>query len=76
LRPLPAGRSYADQISHVTDRRGHDRRYAIDDTKIARQLGWKPSIAFEEGLRETVQWYLDNDAWIMAVTGGDGDGDE
>lgn len=76
LRPLPAGRSYADQISHVTDRRGHDRRYAIDDTKIARQLGWKPSIAFEEGLRQTVQWYLDNDGWIMAVTGGDGDGDE
>jgi dTDP-glucose 4,6-dehydratase len=76
LRPLSGGRSYATQITHVTDRRGHDRRYAIDDTKIARQLGWKPSIAFEEGLRETVQWYLDNDAWIMAVTGGDGDGDE
>jgi dTDP-glucose 4,6-dehydratase len=75
LRPLPGGRNYAAQITHVTDRRGHDRRYAIDDTKIARQLGWKPSVEFEEGLRRTVQWYLDNEDWVMAVTGGDGDGD-
>jgi dTDP-glucose 4,6-dehydratase len=76
LRPLSGGRSYATQITHVTDRRGHDRRYAIDDTRIARELGWKPALAFDEGLRQTVQWYLDNDAWVMAVTGGDGDGDE
>lgn len=76
LRPLPGNRSYTDLITHVTDRRGHDRRYAIDDTKIARLLGWKPSVAFEEGLRQTVQWYLDNGDWVMAVTGGDGDGDE
>lgn len=74
LRPLSGGRSYAAQIEHVSDRRGHDRRYAIDDTKIVGQLGWRPSVAFEEGLRQTVQWYLDNDAWVMAVTGGDGDG--
>jgi len=76
LRPLPDNRSYTNLITHVTDRRGHDRRYAIDDTKIARLLGWKPSVAFEEGLRQTVQWYLDNGDWVMAVTGGDGDGDE
>ncbi|MDP3759125.1 MAG: dTDP-glucose 4,6-dehydratase [Ramlibacter sp.] len=76
LRPLPGGRSYAAQISHVTDRRGHDRRYAIDDSKIATELGWKPAVVFEEGLRQTVQWYLDNGDWVMAVTGGDGDGDE
>lgn len=76
LRPLPGGGSYAAQITHVTDRRGHDRRYAIDDTRIAQQLGWKPSMAFEKGLRQTVQWYLDNQDWVMAVTGGDGDGDE
>jgi dTDP-glucose 4,6-dehydratase len=76
LRPLPGGSSYAAQITHVSDRRGHDRRYAIDDTKIARQLGWKPAVAFEDGLRQTVQWYLDNGDWVMAVTGGDGDGDE
>ena len=76
LRPLPAGRSYKAQITHVEDRLGHDRRYAIDDTKLASELGWKPSVGFEEGLRQTVQWYLDNGGWVMAVTGGDGDGDE
>lgn len=72
LRPL-AGQRYAGQITHVTDRRGHDRRYAIDDSKIAAELGWKPAIAFDAGLRQTVQWYLDNSDWLLAVTGGDGD---
>jgi dTDP-glucose 4,6-dehydratase len=70
LRPPPGGRSYATQISHVTDRRGHDRRYAIDDSKIAAELGWTPSIVFEKGLRQTVGWYLDNPEWVAAVTAG------
>jgi dTDP-glucose 4,6-dehydratase len=72
-RPLPGGRSYKAQIAHVQDRRGHDRRYAIDDAKIAAELGWKPAMPFEQGLRETVRWYLDNGDWILAVTGGDDD---
>jgi dTDP-glucose 4,6-dehydratase len=75
LRPLPAGRRYKAQITHVADRRGHDRRYAIDDTRIASELGWKPSVAFDQGLRETVRWYLDNGDWVLAVTEGDDDDD-
>ena len=62
LRPKPAG-SYADQITFVTDRPGHDARYAIDPTRIRAELGWRPSVTVEEGLRRTVQWYLDNEAW-------------
>jgi dTDP-glucose 4,6-dehydratase len=54
-------------ISFVTDRLGHDRRYAIDATKIQRELGWTPAHKFESGIRETVQWYLDNQAWVKAV---------
>jgi len=54
-------------ISFVTDRPGHDRRYAIDATKIQRDLGWTPAHKFEDGIRETVQWYLDNQAWVKAV---------
>ena len=61
-RPLADG-SYRDQITFVTDRPGHDRRYAIDASKIERELGWKPSVTFEEGLARTVDWYLDNDWW-------------
>jgi dTDP-glucose 4,6-dehydratase len=64
LRPLPGGRRYAEQIRHVADRRGHDRRYAIDAGKIERELGWRPAETLESGLRKTVQWYLDNPAWI------------
>lgn len=59
----PAERSYADQITFVTDRPGHDLRYAIDPTRIRTELGWRPSVTVEEGLRRTVQWYLDNEAW-------------
>ena len=55
-------------ISFVTDRLGHDRRYAIDATKIQRELGWTPAHRFEDGIRETVRWYLDNQAWVKAVT--------
>ena len=62
LRPKAAG-SYADQITFVTDRPGHDARYAIDPTRIRTELGWRPSVTVEEGLRRTVAWYLDNETW-------------
>ncbi|QGX96769.1 dTDP-glucose 4,6-dehydratase (plasmid) [Roseovarius faecimaris] len=61
LRPGPA--PYADLITFVTDRPGHDARYAIDATRIREELGWRPSVTVEEGLRRTVQWYLDNESW-------------
>lgn len=60
-RPKPG--SYADQISFVTDRPGHDARYAIDPSRIRQELGWRPSVTVEQGLERTVQWYLDNEAW-------------
>ena len=59
----PKATAYADQITFVTDRPGHDLRYAIDPTRIRTELGWRPSVTVEEGLARTVQWYLDNDAW-------------
>ena len=62
LVPLNSG-SYKDQISHVADRPGHDKRYAIDATKIAKDLGWIPEETFESGIRKTIQWYLDNAEW-------------
>lgn len=58
-------------ISYVKDRQGHDMRYAIDATKLATDLGWKPSITFEEGLAKTVDWYLENEDWLNSVTSGD-----
>jgi dTDP-glucose 4,6-dehydratase len=64
------GRSYQEQITFVKDRPGHDRRYAIDASKIERELGWKARETFESGLRKTVGWYLDNQAWIASVTSG------
>lgn len=66
VRPKASG-SYADQITFVTDRPGHDARYAIDPTRIREELGWRPSVTVEEGLRQTVQWYLDNEAWWKAM---------
>jgi dTDP-glucose 4,6-dehydratase len=60
----------AKQITYVTDRAGHDLRYAIDASKIDRELGWKPSITFEQGLEQTVDWYLANDKWLQDVTTG------
>ena len=51
-------------IAYVKDRPGHDRRYAIDATKINRELGWKPSVTFEEGLSQTIDWYLENEEWL------------
>ena len=70
MRPRATGEPYAALITHVRDRPGHDRRYAIDDSKIARELGWRPAVGFEEGIRSTVRWYLDNPAWVESVTSG------
>ena len=66
LRARTSGR-YADQITYVADRPGHDARYAIDPSRIREELGWRPSVTVEEGLRKTVQWYLDNEAWWRAL---------
>lgn len=70
LVPRADGSKYAKLITHVKDRPGHDRRYAIDDGKIARELGWAPALGFEEGMRQTIRWYLDNQAWVESVTSG------
>lgn len=70
LQPRQDGKSYTEQITFVKDRPGHDRRYAIDATKIETQLGWKPAETFETGLCKTVQWYLDNQAWTQDVVNG------
>jgi dTDP-glucose 4,6-dehydratase len=70
LRPRPDGKPYKDQITYVTDRPGHDRRYAIDARKLERELGWKPAETFETGIRKTVQWYLDNPDWVAHVQSG------
>ena len=58
-------------ITYVTDRAGHDLRYAIDSTKLKEELGWEPSLQFEEGIEKTVKWYLDNKTWMDRVTSGD-----
>ena len=58
-------------IEHVQDRLGHDRRYAIDNTKITSKLNWKPSYTFEQGIKETVEWYLNNSSWMDKITSGD-----
>lgn len=72
LRPLPqsAIKSYRSLINFVTDRPGHDRRYAIDARKIEQELGWRPVETFETGIRKTVQWYLDNQGWVNNVQSG------
>ena len=71
LKPKPDGKSYADQITFVKDRPGHDRRYAIDASKLERDLGWKPQETFETGLRKTVIWYLENETWVNHVVSGE-----
>jgi dTDP-glucose 4,6-dehydratase len=70
LKPRTDLQSYRSQISYVTDRPGHDRRYAIDARKIEQELGWKPAETFETGIRKTVQWYLDNPDWVAQVQSG------
>ena len=71
LKPKLDGKSYSDQITFVKDRPGHDRRYAIDASKLERELGWKPQENFETGLRKTVLWYLDHEAWVNHVISGE-----
>jgi dTDP-glucose 4,6-dehydratase len=71
LRPRGAGKPYSEQITFVTDRPGHDRRYAIDASKLERELGWKPAETFETGIRKTVSWYLENSGWVATVTSGE-----
>jgi dTDP-glucose 4,6-dehydratase len=70
IRPKASG-SYADQINFVTDRPGHDRRYAIDARKLEREFGWRPAETFETGLAKTVRWYLDNEDWVRDVMSGE-----
>lgn len=70
LRPRADGVSYAEQVKYVTDRPGHDRRYAIDASKIERELNWKPAETFATGIRKTVEWYLANESWVANVQSG------
>ena len=70
LRPKAGGGSYREQIAFVTDRPGHDRRYAIDARKVERELGWKPAETFETGIRKTVAWYLEHADWVQHVQSG------
>jgi dTDP-glucose 4,6-dehydratase len=70
LSPRSDGKSYATQITYVEDRPGHDRRYAIDASKLERELGWQPTETFESGIRKTVRWYMDHQDWVRNVTSG------
>ncbi len=70
LRPRAGAAPRTELITYVQDRPGHDRRYAIDASKIARELGWEPAEKFESGLRKTVEWYLGNGEWINSVRTG------
>lgn len=71
LKPRADGKSYREQKISVADRPGHDKRYAIDAGRIERELGWTPQESFESGMRKTVQWYLDNSAWVAHVVSGE-----
>ena len=70
LAPPSSGTSYTELITYVKDRPGHDRRYAIDATKIAREMGWTPAETFESGIRKTVAWYLENPVWVENIANG------
>jgi len=70
LRPRNDGKPYAEQITFIKDRPGHDRRYAIDASKIEKELGWRPAETFDTGIRKTVQWYLDNPNWVQGIVTG------
>jgi dTDP-glucose 4,6-dehydratase len=67
LQPASSGEPYRKLITFVTDRPGHDKRYAIDSSKLQRELGWTPEHTFETGIRDTVQWYLDNAWWWKPI---------
>ncbi len=71
LKPKADGTKYESQITYVKDRPGHDRRYAIDATKLEKELGWKPQETFESGIRKTVEWYLANQDWVSHVVSGE-----
>lgn len=71
FRPRSDGKSYKEQITFVKDRLGHDLRYAINCSKIEKELGWKPKHNFEDGLKETIQWYLDNEGWVKNIQSGE-----
>ena len=66
----PGGTPRRDLVTYVKDRPGHDRRYAMDATKIERELGWRPLETFETGIRKTIRWYLENKEWVRDVTSG------
>ncbi len=70
IGPLPDGRSRTSLITFVTDRLGHDRRYAIDSTRLKEEIGWQPSVTFEQGIEMTIDWYLDNQEWLATVIDG------
>lgn len=70
LQPRADGKPYSSQITFVKDRAGHDRRYAIDASKLEKELGWKPAETFDTGIRKTVEWYLDNQPWVANVSSG------
>ncbi len=70
LQPRSDGKSYREQITHIKDRPGHDRRYAIDASKIQRELGWRPAETFETGIEKTIRWYLANPGWVAHVQSG------
>jgi len=70
VKPRADGKTYAEQITFFKDRPGHDRRYAIDASKIERELGWRPAETFNTGIKKTVQWYLNNSAWVEGVVSG------
>lgn len=71
IKPRSDGKSYKEQITFVKDRLGHDLRYAINSSKIEKELGWKPKHNFEDGLRETIQWYLNNEDWVKNIQSGE-----
>jgi dTDP-glucose 4,6-dehydratase len=71
IRPAKTGQSHDRLITHVKDRPGHDRRYAMDTRKIEREIGWKPRETFDSGLRKTVDWYLAHSDWTAAINNGD-----
>ena len=70
LSPRADGQPYKNQITFVKDRPGHDQRYAIDASRLERELGWKPAETFDTGIRKTVQWYLQNQEWVANITSG------